>query len=450
MKKILGVLFGVCVAGCGAVAEFSKGETIELSQDAPLLFRQTTVRVAKKGERFIVLLDRPAEHRVYVSGRDASGQEIALSIAEDAVVAAQQPPPPVVEPPSVLPMILAARMGAERRAKALTAHGGKPESEAAVGRALHWLVTTQNEDGSWCKGSKPITAAMTGFSLLSFLGHGETPASPDFGPAVQKAINWMLANGDANEGRLSMENQFSQPGVYAHAIATYALGEYYTMTRDERVVDLLKKAVGHILEGQGPDGGWMYSYDRTESDTSVSGWQIQALKAAHLTGLDIPGVPLALDKAMDNLKRVRGKNGGFGYRNAAAEKYSLTGVGVYCTYVWKQEKDMVVRDGMEYIMEKSAREYPIDYRHERADLYAWYYDTLACALVGGRSWEKWNGSLQDQLLRNQAPDGSWPPLAGKSAGGEYQRSPEMVGKLYRTTLCALMLEVYYRYSGPGQ
>lgn len=456
MMKILGVFFGMCVAGSCALAEFSKGETIELTQDAPLLFKQTTVRVAKKGERFTVLLDRPAEHRVYVSGRDPNGQEIALSIAEDAVASAAQLPPPAAAPPSVVPMILAARMGAERRVKAMAATGGKKESEEAVLKGLRWLVANQNPEGSWGSGGGPVTAAMTGFSLLSLLGHGETPTSPEFGPAIQNAIKWIVDKGEKNTGHLSMERDFSQPGVYAHGIVTFALSEYYAMTKDERVVDLLKQAVGYIVDGQGPDGGWMYSYDKTQSDTSVSGWQMQALKAAHHTGLEIAGVDAALDKAMINLDRVRGKHGGFGYRDAASEKYSLTGVGVLCTYFWKLEKDKAVRDGIAYIMEHTKRSlkdpsFPVDYKDDKADLYAWYYNTLACAYVGGGAWDKWNRLIQDQIPRNQNADGSWPVLSGKSAGGELQRSTTINGQLYRTNLCTLILEVYYRYqySTPG-
>jgi len=257
---------------------------------------------------------------------------------------------------------------------------------------------------------------------------------------MQKALDWVLKNGQANDGRLSMEKQFSQPGVYAHAIVTYGLGEYYTMTKDERVMELLKKAVGYIVEGQGPDGGWMYSYDKTQSDTSVSGWQIQALKAAHLSGLDIAGVDGALDKAMLNLQRVRGKNGGFGYRDAASEKYSLTGAGVLCTYFWKQEKDKMVRDGIEYIMDHTKKDFPVEYKHDKADLYAWYYNTQACLMVGGAAWNTWNRLFQMEIVKNQNPDGSWPPLAGKSAGGELQRAPEGMGPFYRTNLCILMLE----------
>lgn len=346
---------------------------------------------------------------------------------------------------SGIPGTMASRVGGTARATAMQMNGGKKESEEAVLRGLRWLVKNQNPDGSWNKGGGPVTAAMTGFSLLSFLGHGETPVSAEFGPTVQKALDWILKNGQANDGRLSMEKSFSQPGVYAHAIVAYALGEYYTMTKDERAQALLKKAVGYIVEGQGPDGGWMYSYDKTQSDTSVSGWQIQALKAAHLSGLDIAGVDGALDKAMLNLQRVRGKNGGFGYRDAASEKYSLTGAGVLCTYFWKQEKDKMVREGIEYIMDHTKKDFPVEYKHDKADLYAWYYNTQACLMVGGAAWNTWNRLFQNELVKNHSPDGSWPPLAGKSAGGELQRAPEGTGPFYRTNLCILMLEVYYRY-----
>jgi hypothetical protein len=61
----------------------------------------------------------------------------------------------------------------------------------------------------------------------------------------------------------------------------------------------------------------MYHYDKTQSDTSVSGWQVQALKAAHLTKLGLPGVDGALDRAMANFARVQGPNGGYGYRQPA-------------------------------------------------------------------------------------------------------------------------------------
>jgi hypothetical protein len=347
-----------------------------------------------------------------------------------------------------IPGTMAGRMGGTARAQAMQMNGGKKESEEAVLKGLRWLVKSQNPDGSWGKGYR---SAMTGFAMLSFLGHGETPVSAEFGPSIQKGLDWLLTNGKKFDGKLSMEKEFTGPGVYAHAIAAYGLGEYYTMTKDERVVELLKQAVGYIVKGQADDdGGWNYGYNnsrtvRPASDTSVTGWQIQALKAAHLSGLNIDGVDNALDKAMLDLKRVQGPKGGFGYMQKA-DSYSLTGVGVLCTYFWKQEKDEMIRKGVEFMMDETKKEngYPVKYKDDKANLYAWYYNTQACLMVGGAAWNTWNRMFQTEIVKAQSPDGSWPPMPGKSTGN-LQQDVDRDGPFYRTGLCILMLEVYYRY-----
>ena len=66
-------------------------------------------------------------------------------------------------------------------------------------------------------------------------------------------------------------------------------------------------------------------------------------------------------------------------------------------------------------------------------------------MVGGAAWNTWNRMFQSEIVKAQNPDGSWPPLAGKSAGGTLQKDPDPNGFIYRTNLCILMLEVYYRY-----
>lgn len=327
------------------------------------------------------------------------------------------------------------------------ANGQKSEAEKAVLKGLQWLVKTQKSDGSW---SEPFKPAMTGLALLCFLGHGEIPSSPEFGPAVGKGIAWVLDNGEKNDGRLSM-GPINQHGSYEHGIVTYALGEYCAMTesKDTRAVELFRKAIKLIVDGQGPDGGWMYGFDKSKSDTSVTGWQIQALKVAHLTGLNLPGVDEALDKAMLNLKRVQGPDGGFGYRDVGS-KYSLTGIGILCTYFWKGTKDESVTKGMAFMMSQ-LKANPVEYKAPNADLYAWYYNTQACLMVSGangKDWKTWNGMFQDELIRSQSNDGSWPPMV-HSAHGNLQRDEGGAGPYYRTTLCILMLEVYYRYTAPS-
>ena len=325
------------------------------------------------------------------------------------------------------------------KAKAMVDNKMKTKTELAVVKGLVWLQQNQNADGSWGDSFK---GAMTGLGLLCFLGHGETPESEKFGLTVNKAVQWILDNGTKSEGRLHMANAFSQSGVYEHGICAYALGEYYTMTQDERVKDLFMQAVRYIVEGQGPGGGWMYAYDKTADDLSVSGWQIQALKAAHLSKLPISGVDQALDKAIAYIERVKGPKGGYGYRGPA-DKYSLTGVGILCELFWKGERG-ILRKGMEWVLDETEKNEPVKYKGEKADLYAWYYHTQACLMFGGQAWTKWNKWFQDEIVDAQVTDGSWPPMPATSHGN-LQNGPSKSGAVYRTALCVLMLEVFYRY-----
>ena len=344
--------------------------------------------------------------------------------------------------PIGLPSSMGSR-GGQLRIEAMKKNGMKAVSELAVLRGLEWLRLNQNKDGSWGDTNK---SAMTGLALLCFLGHGETPDSQQYGVTVNKAVQWIIDTGTANQGHLCNAKAFSQQGVYEHGMCTYALGEYYTMTKDERVIELFKQAIGYIVQGQGPGGGWMYSFDKTANDLSVSGWQIQALKAAHLSQLNLPGVDASLDKAMSYIESVKGPKGGYGYRTAG-DKYSLSGVGILCRLFWKGERNEL-RKGMEWILEDTEKTKPVKYKSPDADLYAWYYHTQACLMFGSAAWQKWNGWFQDELVQNQSNDGSWPIPGGKAHGPSSQNS--MTGAVYRTTLCVLMLEVFYRYMPANQ
>ena len=264
--------------------------------------------------------------------------------------------PPLTTRINKVPSTLSLRSGKDNTGRILTGKPGKPgsttASEDAVLKGLNWLRDHQAADGAWGERNK---GAMTGLALLCFLGHGELTDSENYGLAVNKGLQWMIDQGTAHQGRLSMTDGgwgSGNAGVYEHAIATYALGEYYTMSKDERVTELLRTAVGHIVQGQGPDGGWMYHFDKTQGDTSVSGWQVQALKAAHLTGLNLPGVDTALDRSMANFERVRGPAGGYGYRGPE-DRYSLTGVGVLCQLFWMEKRVADLKHAVNFISDKS-------------------------------------------------------------------------------------------------
>jgi hypothetical protein len=327
-------------------------------------------------------------------------------------------------------------------------YGERPAAEQSVLRALRWLQTQQQTDGTW--GASGYSGAFTGLALLCYLGHGETPqTSQEFGVVVTNALNALVTEGTRSQGNLSFKIPIgSQNGAYVHGICTYALCEAYDMTKDERLAPIVAQAVDYIVKGQRPDGGWAYGYSLDPafgpSDTSVSGWQIQALKAAHLTGL--PGmdkiVQPVLDKAMKNLDRVfNRKDGSFGYRVPGDRDYALTGLGVLAKLFWLGRPDRTVREGLVNIMSKD-----LDYNGPNCNLYAWYYDTQACFQAQEAAWDWWNRRFQDQLTNNQSADGSWPvPPKGVDPTNGFGTNPAGDGPLYRTTLCCLMLEVFYRY-----
>lgn len=330
--------------------------------------------------------------------------------------------------------------GVGERAKLMQANGGKKEGEEAVLRGLRWLQKVQNPDGTWGQRFKP---AMTGFALLCFLGHGETPReSVEFGGTVAKGIDAVIAQGVKANGLLG-------PKGYEHSIVTYALAEALAMTQDERIPPLLTQAVDIIIKGQRPDGGWAYGYsltpdtpDKTNSDTSVCGWAIQALKTAKLVELHHENLGPALQNALKNIERVHNpQTGAFGYNRPGDRGVGgLTAVGVLSILFIEGKPNKMSRQGIDALMDLPR----LNYKEKSASFYAWYYMTKACFQNQGTAWSRWNRMFQNELIQNQSADGSWPPSGADEPGKMNEIGPDP--DVYRTALSILMLEVYYRYS----
>lgn len=333
-----------------------------------------------------------------------------------------------------VPSAMQNRFSADKRLKLLMERGGSPGAEHAVRRALDWLVHVQNEDGSW---GRTYQGAMTGLAVLCFLGHGETPESATYGREVRRGIRFLTDLSAKNEGMLSAKPTTSG-ACYEHGIATYALGEVYALARFGQkdlgaVVDAFDRGVRIILKGQTDAGGWLYNYKPgANGDMSVTGWQYQALKAARQTRLSFPTLESQIQKTERFLLHMRGPSGGFGY-NDPADKASLTGVGVLGLQMFDpQEHRLAIIAGLQVILNSYGKK-----RWAGADVYAWYYNTQATFNFGGAAWDRWNAIFQKELLQNQQLDGHWRHISANKAKAD--------SDIFCTTLCTLMLEVYYRY-----
>ncbi|MFA7004568.1 MAG: DUF6288 domain-containing protein [Verrucomicrobiia bacterium] len=350
------------------------------------------------------------------------------------------------------------RLNTQTRTSAIGRYGGgatkADQLEGAVYRALNWLQKSQNPDGSWGGSRK---ASMTGLALLTMLAHGETQTSKQYGETVQKGVQWLMDTGRKNKNVFAAQNV-----EYQHAIATYALAEDYALTQIGDLLTVLEGAVEKIVTSQSPTGAWEYGYNNKMTrpderpfggDLSISGWNIQALKAAKNAGVRVKGLDEAMRKALDFCKAVYDdKTHRFGYAKKGGGSEGLLGVGILSMMFLGAGDSKEARGA---IREASAK-VKCDWSKAReANSYVWYYITQAMFQGGGSYWVSWNREFRDTLLKNQMADGHWtvpgsrddvpvrPPNADEkwhAQVGDPKDSP-----VYHTTMLCMMLEVYYRF-----
>ncbi|MDA1043614.1 MAG: terpene cyclase/mutase family protein [Verrucomicrobia bacterium] len=350
----------------------------------------------------------------------------------------------IVKSPVIFPGIIGSR-NPGARGSLLGQNGGNGNTEAAVLRALRWLKKNQNQDGSWDK----VKPAMTSLALLTFLAHGETPASEEFGYTVEAAIRWLV---DHQEGDGGFQGRDGHD--YTHPIAAYALSEAFAMTKVPMVKTAAEKALNRLIQGQHPSGGWDYNLKQTDrDDTSYMGWCAQALKAGYLAKMEVPGLDAAKNKSVDgfrkNYKAGNDYSGTFGYTGPG--NTGLTSVGVLCLQLLGAAKGPEATGGL-----KALEHATFNWANEGVynKNYFWYYTTQAKFHAGGATWNSWNKIFSPVLVNHQT-------VIPKNISGyvDHKGEPKDIGwwdmgqeisghtdgDVMNTCLCALQLQVYYRY-----
>ncbi len=370
--------------------------------------------------------------------------EVSAPPVETAVLPAEFDTVAMVRSPVIMKGMFGSRNPGSRRV-ALDRFGGGGETEDAVLRALRYLKTKQQKNGSWA-GTPP---ALTSLALLAYLAHGDTPASEEFGSTVKSAIRFLLASQEPSghfKGRDA--HDYTQP------IAAYAMSEAYAMTKVPQLKQAAIKAMKPIVKGQNPSGGFNYNLKpTTRNDTSYMAWCVQALKAAKMGGLyeEIDGLDECMKKSIAGFKKNYGEKdgiGGFGYSSPSAT-HGLSAAGVLCLQFLGASKSRECRGGL-----AGLARWKFDWAdpHPGSFLYYMYYATQAKFQEGGKTWEKWNAQFAPSLVKNQE-------VKDKSVSGykDHRGQPQAIGLWHSpakkehgagemdTILCTLMLEVYYRY-----
>jgi hypothetical protein len=338
---------------------------------------------------------------------------------------------------------LEGRGDAARKALAME-RGGSDASENAVGMALNWIAIHQNPDGSWsfnhrkgpCQGRCGNSGKMengdiaaTAIALLPFLGAGQTHLQGNYKKNVQAGLYYLVSR--MKVGPDGGDLSYDSGVMYGHGLASIALCEAYGMTKDTGLAEAAQHAINFIVYAQDPvGGGWRYT-PHQPGDTSVLGWQLMALKSAHMAYLNVP--PKTIKGAVNFLNSVQGESGAtYGYVNPGKGP-ATTAIGLLCRMYlgWKHDEPALER-GVDLLTAHGP---------SPNDMYFNYYATQVMHHYEGEQWTKWNNKMRDFLVNSQSRQGhergSW------FLGGVH--SSEQGGRLYTTAMCAMTLEVYYRH-----
>ena len=370
---------------------------------------------------------------------------------------------------------------------------GDAATEAAVYKALRWLKATQSPDGSW--GTNPkygLTkgidkAAGAGFAILTFLAHGETPASKEFGPTVQKALDYLINSVYVvkdKKGNLVKDPNGKTPYVkmrgaggseYGFLIGTYALCEAYGMTKNPNAKKAAEQTLRRIIDGQTATGGWNYNMARVTKDgpddISFGGWAMQAIKAGKMAGMHPEGMDECIKKAVKCLQtRNYSERAGFVYRATTNHKGGgggLAGVGCLAMQLLGYSKEPQVANALRVMADWSPcldAQLPVKLGGSLHNPQYYCYYAAQCKYQAGMSpnatpanktlWQKWNAemkTLYTKAITTCVDEKTKQPLTIPDAAGKPQPMGHWVNKdhynydIMGTCLAALQLMVYYRY-----
>ncbi len=343
----------------------------------------------------------------------------------------------------------------DMRKKLLREYGGNESSEAAVTESLKWLSRHQMPNGAWtfqhnlvCNNScgnpgEPSKAkaynAATSLALLPFLGAGQTHLEGDFRQVVLRGLRFLAQNGKpGKKGGLPVLDYTESGGnLYSHGLTAITLCEAYAMTEDPVLQQPAQQALNYIVYSQCRDGGWRYSPRSADGgDTSVTGWQIMALKSGYMGHLAVP--PITIQGSNMFLNKVGSDEGSiYGYVKPQTRVVpGCTAIGLLCRMYmgWDKTSPGIVK-GVQHLSKVGVL---------KKDIYYNYYAAQVLRQYGGEEWNKFNTELRDWLVASQSQQsgekGSW-----HFPDSQSHRGPREGGRLASTAFATMILEVYYRH-----
>ncbi|MCA9241492.1 MAG: terpene cyclase/mutase family protein, partial [Planctomycetales bacterium] len=181
----------------------------------------------------------------------------------------------------------------------------------SVARALAWLASQQDPDGSYPThiGGRP---GVTALATLAFLSAGRLPGEGPDGATINKGIDYVLASQrpdgmflvDSTSMPATNFDRGAHTGLYNHAVSSLMLCEAYGLVDEKRqgkIKPAIERAITFARKMQlrtqrFPDdkGGFRYVKSmnlfagKGDADLSVTGWFVMFYRAAKNAGFEVP------------------------------------------------------------------------------------------------------------------------------------------------------------------
>ena len=306
-----------------------------------------------------------------------------------------------------------------------------PEVEQVYERGLLFLSQNQKKDGSWY--SEQGGSGITGLCVMAFLAHGEDPNFGRYSQNVRRAVRYIVENQNLKTGYLGSS-------MYHHGFAMLSLAEAYGALdetllwgddfeagRERSIGKALELAVRCAMTSQKKNGlgGWRYSPNASDADTSVSGAVLMGLLAARNAGIEVPDK--VIDNALNYFKARTRSNGSVDYSSSMggfSDSMNRSAIATLVYSIGKRKGWSEFGSTMEYIGDR------LDHKASSHPSYFRYY--MAQALFQGdfEAWKRWKQENNLLIRSLQRPDGSVDATYGKP---------------YGTAMALLSLALEYRF-----
>jgi hypothetical protein len=298
-------------------------------------------------------------------------------------------------------------------------------------RGLQFLANSQTANGDWDDPQKG--PAITGLALMAFLASGEDPNFGLYSNHVRKAVRSIISGQDAATG-------YYGNSMYHHGFAMLAMAEAYGTVDDRNLwADApagKRRSIGQSLElaaraaitsqKRNSVGGWRYSPESTDADTSVSGAVLVGLLAARNAGIEVPDE--SIDRAVAYYQSMTANSGQVGYSGGLGGfDESIPRISIATlVYSLAHRKDLPqFKATLGYLTQRIDQGTNGGYAE-----YQKYYQAQALFQGDVDAWEKWNRQLVRELKQAQLNDGGW--------NGQF-------GKVFGTSMSLLSLALNYRF-----